>query len=636
MAGNLLNVGARALMANQTALQTAGHNIANVNTPGYSRQSVLLNQVQGQFTGAGYVGKGVEVATVQRNYSAFFTQQAALAGSIQAADSTEADLMKQLEDIFAGGTSALGAAVNDMLNAFSDVASAPTDLTARTVVMTRANEATARFRNASAQLNDLQQGVQLDLGQSVEAINRLAQRIADVNGQITYATGTGQAPNDLLDQREQLVRELNQYVQTSSISYDDGSIGLFLASSQALVVGTTANKVSVAGSDFTGDSSTASLAIQQAGASVSLDQNNLGGGSVKGLLTFMNVNLTEGRNLLGRLATAIATTLNTQHQLGIDLNGNAGGNFFVPPTFPNGFVASTNVGTATVSMTANNPSAFAASDYELMFTSATTASLTRLSDGQVTNVNFAAPPVQVDGLTLSATAGALAGDRFLLKPFSASAGQLDIAFGSPRELAVGNPVEVRAASTNTGGLAISSLAAQTANANLTATVTLTFNATTHTFDVVGTGTGNPVGVPYTPGQTISYNGWAMKLTGTPKTGDVLTVQVATPGYNATNAGNANAILALRDVALFDGAPLSDGYAGALAQVGIRSQSAQYAASVSKTIANNLEADRTSVSGVNLDEEAAKLLQFQQAYQASAKVIQIAQNIFDTLMQNISH
>jgi flagellar hook-associated protein 1 FlgK len=622
-------------MANQTALQTAGHNIANVNTPGYSRQSVLLNQVEGQFTGAGYVGKGVEVATVQRNYSAFFTQQAALAGSIQAADSTEADLMKQLEDIFAGGSSALGAAVNEMLNAFSDVASAPTDLTARTVVMTRANEAAARFRNASTQLNDMQQGVQLELGQSVEAINRLAQRIADVNGQITYSTGTGQTPNDLLDQREQLVRELNQYVQTSSISYDDGSIGLFLASSQALVVGTTANKVSLAGSDFTGDSSTASLAIQQAGASVSLDQNNLGGGSVKGLLSFMNVNLTEGRNLLGRLATAISTTLNTQHQLGIDLNGNAGGNFFVPPTFPNGFVASTNAGTATVSMTANNASAFAASDYELMFTSATTASLTRLSDGQVTNVNFAAPPVQVDGLNLSVTAGAVAGDRFLLKPFSASAGQLDIAFGSPRELAVGNPIEVRAASTNTGGLAVSSLAAQTANANLTATVTLTFNATTHTFDVVGTGTGNPVGVPYTPGQTISYNGWAMKLTGTPKTGDVLTVQVATSAYNATNAGNANAILALRDLALFDGAPLADGYAGALAQVGIRSQSAQYAASVSKTIANNLEADRTSVSGVNLDEEAAKLLQYQQAYQASAKVIQIAQNIFDTLMQNIS-
>lgn len=635
MAGNLLNVGARALMANQTALQTAGHNIANVNTPGYSRQTVLLNQVEGQFTGAGYVGKGVEITAIERNYSQFFVQQATLAGSVQASDSSLASHMRQLEDVFAGGTSGLGASVNEMLNAFSDVASAPTDLTARTVVMTRAAEAAARFRTASAQLDDLQEGVQLELSQSVEAINRLASRIAAVNEQIVHARGNGQTPNDLLDQRDQLIRDLNQYVQTTSLPNADGSVGVFLASSQALVLGSTANPVTLSASEFPGDFNSAALSIQLAGQAVTLDQNNLGGGSVNGLLTFMNVSLTEGRNLLGRLALGVASTLNTQHQLGLDLNGNPGGDFFIPAALPNGIVASTNVGTATVSMTVNNPSAFSPSDYELRFTSATAGTVTRLSDGQVSAVNFAAPPVQIDGLTFAATAGAVAGDRFLLKPFSTPAGQMAMAFSSPRELAVGNPVQVRAASTNTGGLSVTSLQAQAANVNLAATVTLTFNAVTHTFDVIGVGTGNPVGVPYTPGQPISYNGWSLTLNGAPATGDVLTVQAATSAFNATNAGNANAILALRDKALFDGAAMTDGYASAMSQVGIRSQSAQYAASVSKTIADNLESSRTSVSGVNLDEEAAKLLQFQQAYQASAKMMQIAQTTFDTLMQSFS-
>ncbi len=636
MSGNLLNVGARALMANQTALQTAGHNIANVNTPGYSRQTVVLNQVEGQFTGGGYVGKGVEVSAIERNYSQFFTQQSAIGAAIQASDSELAAHMKQLENIFTGGTSGLGAAVNDMLNSFSDVASAPTDLTARTVVMTRAAEAAARFRTASTQLDELQQGVQVQLTQSAEAINRLASRIAAVNSQITHATGNGQTPNDLLDQRDQLIRDLNQYVQTSSISNSDGSVGIFLASSQALVLGGTANLVTVSTTDFPGDPTGATLNIQQPGSSVVLDQNNLGGGSVKGLLGFLNVSLTEGRNLLGRLSLGISETLNDQHRLGLDLNGNTGSDFFIPATLPNGIVAATNVGTATVSLAVNDPSALAVSDYELRFVTGTTGVVTRLSDGQTTNVNFAAPPVQIDGLTIASTAGAVAGDRFLLKPLMSAAAQMGTAFSSPRELAVGNPVQVRAASTNTGGLAVTNLQAQSANANLTSTVTLTFNAATHTFDVVGAGTGNPVGVAYTPGQPISYNGWSLTLSGAPATGDALTIQATTAAYNSTSAGNANAILALRDKAIFDGSAMADGYASAMAQVGIRSQSAQYAASVSKNIADNLETSRTSVSGVNLDEEAAKLLQFQQAYQASAKMMQIAQSIFDSLMQNFLH
>lgn len=630
MAG-LLNVGARALLANQLALQTAGNNIANVNTPGYSRQTVEMQTTPGQFTGGGYIGKGVDVITISRAHNEFLTRQAALAGSVQASDTVRADKLRQLEDVFLGGTSGLGAAINDMLNAFSDVANAPTDLTARTVVLTRADETAARFRSYAARLDELLLGVKSQLTEAAASINSLTTRIAEVNGQIASLKGTGQPPNDLLDHREQLIRELNKFVQTTQVEADDGTVGVFIGGSQAVVLGTRATSVHM-GSDEFGDPLKGKLILDRGGLDVVLDEKLLGGGEVAGLLRFQNNDLDEARNMLGRMALAITTTVNAQHRLGIDLDGQAGGDFFVPVTLPNGLSTATNTGNATVGVTVNNPTTMAASDYEVRFT-AGGVDIVRLSDGQVTSA--AGVPVQVDGLTIDVTAGAAAvGDRFIIKPFSKSAAGMATAFSSPRDMAVANPIEARLGLSNTGGLAVSSLKAQTADPNLTATVTLTFTAA-GTFDVVGAGTGNPTGVAYAPGQPISYNGWTLTLKGMPQPGDVITIDAANPAFTPRNAGNADAMLALRDVAMFDGAAMTDGYAGLMSQVGTRMQGAEFAADVSQSIAANLERDRTAVSGVNLDEEAAKLIQFQQAYQASAKMIQIAQSIFDTLIQGLT-
>ncbi len=723
MSVGLLNVGTSALLANQAALQTAGNNIANVNTPGYSRQTVVLQQVQGQNSGSGYVGKGVAVTTVMRDYSAFLDTQANLAAAQQAADDTVSSQLTQLENIFTGGSNGLGAAVSTMLNSFSAVASAPTDLTARTVALANANQMATQFRSSSASLDALQSGVQTQLAQSVTAINSLATQIAAANDKISRSTGTGQSPNDLLDQRDQLITQLNQYVQTTSIPNSDGTVAVFLAGSQALVQGTTANPLTLTPGTYPGDFSSNTLTIKTGGLSAPMDETNLGGGSLKGLMTFLNKDLAQGRNLLGRMALAIGSVVNTQHQLGLDMKGNPGGNLFQLPAVPSGLPAATNGGTANISLSVSDPTAFAVSDYQMTYTSGTAGNITRLSDGKVTAFDFATPPVQVDGLTLSASAGAVAGDRFLLKPFSTAAGQIDTSFTSPADLAVASPVVASVATTNAGGLAVANLKAQSPNANLTQSVQLTFNAATGTFNVVGTGTGNPVNVPYTPGQPISYNGWSMTLTGLPKTGDTITVgptinvqssagasntgtlvvtstQVQTPNANllkpvtltfnalagtfdvvgtgtgnpvsvpytpgatisyngwtmtvsgapvtgdtlsmgpspknylSTNSGNATALVNLRDTTLFDGAPLTDGYAAAISQVGVLAQTAGFAASTSKAIATNAQMNKAAVSGVNLDEEAAKLLQFQQAYQASAKVLQIGQTIFTSLLQSL--
>jgi flagellar hook-associated protein 1 len=626
---SLLNVGAQALLANQIALQTTGNNIANASTAGYSRQTAVMTQVNGQWTGSGYIGRGVQVTTVERAHSDFLTTQAAQAQSVASMDSTRSDQLSSLEDIFTGGTTGLGASVTDMLNSISDVASTPSDITARNVVLTQAQEMASRFQDAQNRLDDLQSGVTSSLTDGVKTINSLASRIASLNSQISKAQGSGQTPNDLLDQRDQALRDLNQQVQTSTVAADDGSLSVFVGS-QALVLSGNASTVSLT-KDADGNQQ---LSLQRGALTSAIPTSTIGGGAMAGLLQFQSTDLPEAQNLLGRMALTITSTVNAQQKLGLDLDGNAGGNFFQPIAVPDAVGASSNTGSANLGATVSDPSKLVASSYKLDFGAGGAVQVTRLSDGQISN--FAGPlPITVDGLSITASAGsANAGDSFVLKPFAAAAGQVSVAMTSPRELAAASPVQASAGSANTGSLSVASLSASSANANLTSPVTLTFTAA-GSFDVSGSGTGNPTGVSYTAGQAISLNGWNLTLNGTPKPGDTITVDATSSGFTALNSGNATALLALRDAPVFDGGSLSDGYASLMATVGVRSQSAQYASGISSSIATNLETSRTSVSGVNLDEEAAKLLQYQQAYQASAKMIQIAQSIFDSLLQGMT-
>jgi len=642
----VLNVATRGLLASQTVLQTAGNNIANVNTPGYSRQSAVLQTVEGQFTGGGYVGKGVDVTTIERNYSEFLTRQAALAGAAAAGDTARADKLAQLQELFPGGASGLGASITDMLNAFSDVASAPTDLTARTVVLTRVSEAASRMRSASTTLDDLQLGTQQELSQKVSAINSLATNIADVNDKIARAMGTGQTPNDLLDRRDQLVRELNQYIQTSSIAATDGTTGIFVGGSQALVLGTTVAPLKVVADDFS-DPLKSRLAITRSGQTINLDEAMLGGGQVPGLLRFQNTDLAEARNLLGRLTLAVSTSMNNQHKLGLDLDGNPGGNLFTPTDLNTGsnILAPAGQVSTTLSLDIADVTKFVASDYEVNFTGARSGSITRKSDGVVTNFDFdTLAPVVIDGLSLTKNlADATAGDRFLLKPFSTCASNIGPEFSTPRALAVASPLVGKMGAANTGSLQLSTLSAKTnaATPPQPSPVVLTFTGSNSYTRSDELPLANATTFTYVSGQAITAADWSLVLQGAPKSADTFTVLGIKDAANNNgvdyklNAGNANAMMALRDAATFDGAALSDGYASLIAQLGIRTQSASYVVKVSGVIASNMETDRTSVSGVNLDEEASKLIQYQQAYQASAKVIQVAKGIFDTLIQSMN-
>ena len=658
---SLMNVGVSALNANQQALTTVGHNIANVNTPGYSRQTVYTNALHGQNMGNGFIGKGVQVATVMRNYSALLNRQSNAANAIHAADTSRLQGLMQMQDVFKGGDGSLGAAVTNMMNAFVDVQAAPSDATGRNVVLTRMSELAARFHAASNMLEEQDYSTAQQLRNNALLVNDKASQVARLNNEISRALATGHQPNDLLDARDQVIREINQYVQTTQVAADDGSISLFVGGSQALVLGINSGQLSVEETkEYPGSQRMALYFSQPGGQQLELTAAMVGGGEIAGLLKFRNEDLAEGRNLLGRLAMTIGHELNLQNQRGLTLNGQQGGALFSLPTTSTGYgniTGYSNIGPGAATTQVMDASQLKPSEYRLIFEGSPLAPvLTRMSDGKVFNAT-STPPLNMgnlatgfdaDGLRFivpaATLAAAVSGNSMLFKPFSTAASEIEALVHNPDELAAASALTANINKNNTGKLQLTQLGANDFTGIPAAQhpVRLIFDGagqvTYQIYDHLSSTWGLPSApMDYTPGQPITINGWSITLTGTPAAGDTVDVANALDFGEAfrLNAGNAGAFLDLRDKKVFDqGTTLSDGFSAAMAVVGTRTQSVQLAEKLSSTVAKNLEMDRTAVSGVNLDEEAARLLQYQQAYQASSKVIQIAQSLFDSVLNAV--
>jgi len=632
-----LNIATRALNANLAALQVIGHNIANVNTAGYSRQTAYLQSSGYQSTGGGYFGKGVEMGTVERSHNEYLAREARLTGSVAASDAARLARLAQLETIFPTGSQGLGVALNDMLNAWTDLSSTPGNLTARMVVIARADEFASRLRDSAGQVDLLRKSTQQQVSTITDDVNRLAKDLAKVNQRIVETAGSTHTPNDLYDQRDQLLREISERVQITTVPGEAGAVNVFVGGSQPLVLGANAGALRAVNDPM--DSSRVGIEFVQGGVASSIPDAALGGGTLAGVVRFLNTDLAATQNQLGRIALATASLVNQQHALGMDLKGNAGAAFFVPPAAAAGIGSPQNTGSGAVSAVVADPQALVASDYELRV-EATGFSIVRLSDGVSTSVGSL--PAELDGLTFQIDAAGLAtGDRFRIRPFEAAARNLQTAITAPDQLAVASPVMVTPGTGNSGSLSVEKLYASQASANLGDPVTITFNAD-GSFSATGLGPDNPPpdnpGPPpsynFTPGQAIVLNGWNLTLRGTPTAGDSFSVGASPVNSLGQNAGNAAGMLALRDVATFEGVSLSDGYVSLFSDLGTRVQGAQFAADFSASVASASEQARANVSGVNLDEEAARLLQFQQAYQASAKFLQIAQSTFDSLLQTV--
>ncbi|MEO8122426.1 MAG: flagellar hook-associated protein FlgK [Burkholderiales bacterium] len=639
----LMSIGTRAMTASYAALQTTGNNIANANTVGYSRQQAELANSAGQYTGMGFFGKGVDVTTVSRAHDAFLTREAVLTQSIASADDARLAQLQQLEQLFGTGESGLGYQSGQLLNAFADVASRPQDQASRQVALARAEDVAAAFRNAGSQIDTLQAGVASDLKTSVKAVNALAQTVASLNRQIANALATGHAPNDLLDQRDEALAEIGKYVQVTTINADDGSQSLFIGGGQRLVLGGEASQL-VAMADVY-DPSQVHLGVIEGGTTRLVPDATLGGGSIAGLLRFQNEDLRDARNLIGQMAAALGGAVNTQQSLGLDLTtptGRPGADLFAVGA-PRVQSASTNTGNAVVNIGAADPSQLQASDYELRF-DGSNYTLTRLGNleaPQTFTPAALAAGVTVDGMNIQLAGGsAVAGDRFRLQPVAAAATGMQRVIDDPRGIAAASPVTATLGVANTGTAAIASLSvkapiASPANAVVKFNVDPGTGTTTYQMSADG---GSTFGAaqPFVAGQPIAFTDgggatlWELSVNGTPADGDLIKVDPTT--VLGMSNGNALAMVALRDAAIVAGATVTDAWSSALGEVGVRVQGAAGAARMSAAVASDAAARSTAVSGVNLDEEAARLIQYQQSYQAAAKMLQVAQTVFDTLLQ----
>jgi flagellar hook-associated protein 1 FlgK len=654
-ASALFSLGTKAMTANYVALATTGHNIANANVAGYSRQQAELATASGQFSGAGFIGKGVDVATVTRAHDAFLTREAATANSLAAMDSSRLQLLQQLETVFPTGEQGVGNAAGQFLNAMVDLAARPQDSATRQVVLARAGEVAQRFGATGAQLDALQLAVREDLRASVAEINRLAGGIAELNQRIASLQGVGHVPNDLLDQRDQAIGQLAQQVQLSTVAADDGSLAVFIAGGQRLVLGAKAQPLSVVADPR--DPARAALGLADGGAVRVLPDGDLGGGAVAGLLRFQNQDLIEARTQLGQMAAALAGKVNEQQSLGLDLRDPPGSG---APVFavgaaraiPDGHNAVNGAGQfiGQVSLSVVDATQLRASEYALRADPGGAPGvweLTRLSDGLVRNI---ASGDQLDGLRIDIGPGApAASDRFLLQPVTRAANGMQRLLDDVRGLAAASPLTATAADTNTGTGSVATLRviSPAADPNLNASFSFTSDNGDYSWELrdrltnalVGSGAG-----VWSAGTALTLNGFELTLNGVPRNGDVFSV--GKTAYPAANNGNALAFTALRDAAIVGrsarvgggiggGLTITDAYASTLAAVGVRVQGASAAADISSAVAAQAESARSAKSGVNLDEEAARLIQFQQSYQAAAKILQVAQSVFDTLLNATS-
>lgn len=678
-----LNIAARALTTNLSALQVIGNNIANASTPGYSRQSVTLEQVQGQFAGSAYFGKGVQLTGVNRSFDQFLTQNANTLGALSGSDSIRFKGLQQVETLFPLGEGSLGASVTKLMNVWVDAAASPTDGAARNVVLNTMDELARRFNDTQSQLEELRINATTEVSETVTRVNDLAARIADLNDQISRVQSGNRVPNDLLDQRDLAIAELNKLVQVNTLNADDNTITVFAAGSYPLVLGNRAGSL-VAGQD-PADTDRVQVRIRIAGSAATstplaitpdfqgLD-TALRGGELQGLVRFVNKDLTDVVNTVGRLALSMATQYNTQHRGGVDLLGQPGGNLFNGLALPNGQPGSANVGTGAVALSVTDPTAFVASDYELVLASATagppdtyTGTLRRLSDGAYAdgsggwvNAPPAVPisltaPLAADGLQIDLSNGAVAGDRFILRPFSDAAEGIARAVTSPNNLALASPVIVQPVGSNSGQVAVEGVSLTVSAGTLTPgtipPVNFSFNASGQitlaavtppasasvTPSPLPFESGRPFAVTVSDGAGNTYQ-LSVSLRGVPRVGDTFTLSSplapppGSPELLRQNADNAKAFLALRDRPSFDGGTsLSDGYIPVISRVASLLQEGKFNAEFSQSQAASAEAQRANFSGVNLDEEAARLLQFQQAYQASARYLQTTQSLFDTLL-----
>ncbi|QYM90512.1 flagellar hook-associated protein FlgK [Dickeya zeae] len=633
---NLINTGMSGLSAAQAALSTVSNNISNQAVAGYSRQNALLAQNNGTTTSAGYIGNGVTVVSINRDYNDFIAKQLRAAQATSSATTSYYDQISKIDNLLSSSSSSLSTSIQDFFKNLQNLTSNSSDSSVRQTVLGKANALVNQFKITDQYLRDMDSNINGELSVTVTQINTYAQQIADINDQIVRLKGAnnGAAPNDLLDQRDSLVDSLNKLVGVDVAVQDGNMYNVSLKNGLTLVQGKSFNTL-VATTSST-DPTRTTIAYNDAIAGVSeVKESTITGGSLGGLLNFRTSTLDSARNQLGQMALAFSDAFNQQHKAGFDLNNAQGGDFF-------------NVGSSVTLKSANNTStaelssSYLSDTYSMQY-NGTSWSVTR-SDGTTASSTLSGSALTFDGFTIDISGSAASGDTF---SFKVSPGQSSISQTAP---------------------------ATTSAASLTRNDNNYINASDYTVKFVGPaasgwsitrlsdGADLSSSATYTAASgstpaSLIFDGMKLDITGTPAAKDVFTVKgvrdvvvdmsvaisdsskIAAAGSSLTSAGggvsdntNAKALLNLQTVKVVEGkSSISQAYASLVGDIGNKTSTAKVTDTSQKNVVSQLTTEQQSVSGVNLDEEYGDLVRFQQYYMANAKVIQTASTIFDSLL-----
>lgn len=672
---DLLNIGLSGLAANKTSLAVTGHNISNVNTPGFSRQDTVQATRIPQFSGAGYIGSGTTLTDVRRSYSEFLTTQVRTSTALSSDVEAYRSQIEQLDSLLAGTTTGITPSLQKFFSSLQTAAEDPANIPARQLVLSEAEGLARRFNTVYDRISEQNEFINKQMVAVSDQVNRLATSVASYNEAIAVAAANGQQPNDLLDAREEAIRQLSTYVGVTVVAQDDNSVNLFVGSGQPLVVGSTTSRLEVVPGQ--GDPTRFEVNFVSGGSSQGIT-SLLTGGELGGLIRYRAETLDPTLNSLGRLALAVSDQVNTQLGQGLDLKGQVGTALF--GDFNDAALAalrvrafSTNTGNVQPALNITDSSVLTTSDYRLEY-DGTNYTARRLSDGEAMTLTPSGPYTYPQTLAFTDAAGRdqgfelvidsapAAGDKFLLQPTRRGATSISTVLDQPDQLAFAAPLRSEANLQNRGNAVIGQPSIDNVQdplvpADLQALSPLTMTyagpvapATTGTLTLSAPAgvTVSPATLSITPGQsnTLSYTitsaGSTLEVSqafsGRPETGDTFSL-----GFNQNGVSDNRNALKLVDlqskqtvgvdktVGIATGVSFTDGYGDLVERVGTLTAQARQDSEATGAILKQATDNRDSLSAVNLDEEAANLIKFEQYYNASAQIIQVARSLFDTLI-----
>ncbi|VXC29372.1 Flagellar hook-associated protein flgK [Pseudomonas sp. 9AZ] len=674
---DLLNIGLSGLAANKTSLAVTGHNITNVNTPGFSRQETVQATRIPQFSGAGYIGSGTTLVDVRRIYNEFLNTQVRSSTALNSDTQSYLGQINQLDSLLAGSTTGVNPGLQKVFAALQTAAEDPANIPARQLALSEAEGLAKRFNTVYDRLNEQNAFINKQLSAVTDQVNQLATSIAGYNEAIAVAASNGQQPNDLLDAREEAVRKLSTFIGVTVVAQDDNSYNLFVGSGQPLVVGSTASRLEV----VPGLSDPLRSEVQfVSGNSRQGITSLITGGEMGGLIRYREDVLDTTLNSVGRLALSVTDQVNRQLGQGLDLNGQFGNGLFRELNDPEliGQRSLARIGnsdtTANLNVLIEDTTQLTTSDYEVEFTSATDYTVRRVSDGtsfgpfDITVV----PAAEFDGVSLNVASGTFAaGDRFRVMPTRNAGESIRADMKRPEELAFAAPLKSQTSPANIGTGVISqptllteidiydpvaqtNLETSLRNAPPLRIVMGAGGGATQGYDVVDingnvidTGVIVPgqnnkitITVPATagpPAVPVPFD-YEVAISGRPQGGDNFSVSFNTNGVSDNR--NALKLIDLQNRTTIGinplapattGSSFTDAYGDLVERVGTLTSQARVDGEATGAILKQATDNRDSISAVNLDEEAAKLIQFEQYYQASAQIIQVDRSLFDTLI-----